>query len=196
MDAEQVVSKILSEAKAQADAITSEAKSKCAADEAKLNESLAEYNKETETLGANAAQDKKDRMLAGARMQLSKEYLAAKRVILDEVFAKAKNQINGLSDAEYVELMGKLLAQAVETGDEEVVVSKDETRIDLNLVKQINRDLGPGFKGNVKLSNERADIHGGFVLKRGKIMTNVSIDVLVDQIRADIEMELASELFS
>lgn len=196
MDAEQVVSKILSEAKAQAETITGEAKEKCAAEEAELNESLAEYKKETETLAAEAGQDKKDRMLAGARMQLSKEYLAAKGEILDDVFEKAKEKIKNFSDQEYTELMGKLLAKAVETGDEEVVVGKGENRIDLNLVKQINRDLGPGFKGNVRLSSEKANIQGGFVLKRGNIMTNVSIDVLVDQIRSDIEMELATELFS
>lgn len=196
MDAEQVVSKILSEAKAQAEAIVGEAKDKCAAQQAELDAELAEYTKETERLAEQAAQDKTDRMLAGARMQLAKEHLAAKSEILNEVFDKAKEQVRNLPEGEYNDLMGRLMAEAVDTGDEEVVVGKDEKRIDLNFVKQVNRNLGPGFKGNLRLSNETAKITGGFILKRGNIKTNVSVDVLVDGIRGEIEMELAEELFS
>ena len=195
MDAEQVVSKILSEARVQAEQIVGEAKEKCAAEEAALNEQIAEYDKETETLAAQAGQDKTDRMMAGARMQLAKEHLAAKGEILDEVFAKAKEQIKKLDDKEYVDLMNRLLLKAVETGDEEVMIGKNEKLIDMNFIKHVNRSLGPGFKGNLRLSNENADIEGGFILKRGKIKTNVSVDVLVEQIRGDIEIELAGELF-
>lgn len=196
MDAEQVVSKILSEAKGQADDIVGQAKDKCDAEQKQLDAELAEFARQTDVLAEQAAKDKTDRMLAGARMQLAKEYLAAKSVILDEVFAKAKEQIENLPDGEYVDLMNRLMAAAVETGDEKVIVGKNEKRIDMNFIKQVNRNLGPGFKGNLSLASETADISGGFVLKRGNIKTNVSVDVLVDQIRGDIEMELADEIFN
>lgn len=195
MDAEQVVAKILSQAQVEADKITGEAKEKFAAEESRQNESLAEYAKETEVLAAEAGEDKKARMLAGARMQLAKEHLAAKREILDDVFKSAKQQVKSLSDGEYVELMSKLMQKSCETGDEEIIVSKNEKRIDTNVIKQVNRKLGPGFKGNLRLSNDTADIEGGFILKRGNIQTNVSIDVLVGQVRSEIEMDLAGELF-
>ena len=196
MDAEQVVGKILSEAKAEADKITGEAKEKCTAEQAKLSEDLAEYAKETKTLAADAGADKKSRMLAGARMELSKQYLAAKGVLLDKVFVMAADRVKGLSDKEYTELMSGLMEKAVETGDEEIVAGKNETRIDSGLVKQINRKLGPGFKGNLRLSNEKADIDGGFVLKRGNIKTNVSIEVLISMVRSELEMDIAEQMFS
>lgn len=196
MDAEQVVAKILSQAQADADKIKGEAKEKFAAEEAKLNESLASYSKETLVLAAEAGEDKKARMMAGARMQLAKEHLAAKGKILNEVFDVARQQVKALPDGEYVELMSKLLIKACETGDEEVLVGKSETRIDTGFIKQVNRQLGPGFKGNLRLSNDTADIEGGFVLKRGNIQTNVSVDILVGQVRSEIEMDLAGELFS
>jgi V/A-type H+-transporting ATPase subunit E len=196
MDAEQVVGKILSEANAEADKITGAAKDKCAAQQAELSETLAEYAKETETLAAEAGADKKSRMLAGARMELSKQYLAAKGVLLNKVFEMATDQVKGLSDKKYAELMGGLMEKAVETGDEEIVPGKTDARIDGELVKQVNRKLGPGFKGNLRLSSEKAEIEGGFVLKRGNVKTNVSVEVLISTVRSELEMEIAEQMFN
>ena len=195
MDAEQVVGKILSEANAEADKIVGAAKDKCAGQQAELSETLAAYAKETETLATEAGADKKSRMLAGARMELSKQYLAAKGVLLAKVFEMAAERVKGLSDDKYSELMSGLLEKAVESGDEEVVPGKTDTRVDGALIKQVNRKLGPGFKGNLRLSNDKANIDGGFVLKRGNIKTNVSIEVLVSTVRSELEMEIAEQMF-
>jgi vacuolar-type H+-ATPase subunit E/Vma4 len=46
------------------------------------------------------------------------------------------------------------------------------------------------------LSDERQDLGGGFILRRGKIKTNVSFEVLLDQARKELEIELAKELFT
>jgi vacuolar-type H+-ATPase subunit E/Vma4 len=104
--------------------------------------------------------------------------------------------LGDLPDKEYRALCTKLMLDAVETGDEEVVIDKNEKRIDQEFIKQVNRELGPGYKGNLKLSDERQDLGAGFILKRGNIKTNVSIDVLLDQARKELEIELAKELFS
>jgi hypothetical protein len=45
------------------------------------------------------------------------------------------------------------------------------------------------------LSDQKQDIGAGFILKRGKIKTNVSIQVLLEQARKELEIELAKELF-
>ena len=37
---------------------------------------------------------------------------------------------------------------------------------------------------------------GGFLLQRGKVRTNVSLTVLVEQARKDLEIEVAKDLFS
>ena len=46
------------------------------------------------------------------------------------------------------------MKQAVETGDEEVIVGKNEKRIDQDFIKKVNRELGAGFKGNLRLSDQ------------------------------------------
>jgi len=196
MEAEQVVGKILSEARAEAEKIISGAKSKAAAEQEKLESELAKYNKETETLAAEAAEDKRGRMLAMARMDVRKEMGAAKVALVDEVFARAHERIRNLGDDEHRKLISELIVKAVETGDEEVIVGRDEKRIDDKLIKQVNRQLGSGFMGNLRLSRERADISGGFILRRNNIQVNVSIEVLVNSMREELESEVVKDLFS
>jgi len=160
MDAEQVVDKILSEARAEAEAIRSEAQGQADEDRSRLQEELDAFEAETKRLADQAA-----------------ERLAA------------------LEDDEYRDFMADLMARAVETGDEKIIIGHDETRIDDRVIKAVNRQLGPGFKGNLQLASDRADIRGGFILRRGKIQTNVSIDVLVGQTREDMEPEVVAMLF-
>ncbi len=196
MEAEQVVEKILADAKAEAEKIKKQADDQDAAEQAKLTEQLDEYKKQTELLAKKAGEDEKSHVLAAARMDIAKEYLAEKRKLLDEVFEQARRQLQDLPDDEYRALIKKLLLDAVETGDEEVVVDTKEKRIDREFIKKINSELASSKKGNLRLSNQKQDIGAGFILKRGKIKTNVSMEVLLGQARKELEIELAKELFS
>ncbi|MHC4488232.1 MAG: V-type ATP synthase subunit E family protein [Planctomycetota bacterium] len=154
-----------------------------------------EYKKQTETLAEKAGKDEKSHILAAARMDIAKQSLAEKRNILDEVFEQARRQTQNLPDKQHHELITKLMLEVVETGDEEIVIDKNENRIDKEFIKQINHKLGPDHKGKLRLSDEKQDLGGGFILRRGKIKTNVSIEVLLDQARKELEIELAKELF-
>jgi len=195
MDAEQVVEKILADAKAEAEKIKSEAQEKENSEQAKLDEQLSDYKKQTDIIAQKAGEDKKAHLLAAARMDIAKDYLAEKRKILDEVFAQARQKLQNLPDGEYCKLMTKLMLKAVETGDEEVIVDNNEKRIDQKFIKNINRELGPGYKGDLRLSGEKQNLGGGFILKRGKIKNNVSLEVLLNQARKELEIELAKKLF-
>lgn len=195
MEAEQVTEKILADARAEAEKISEQAQEQEAAEQAKLDEQLGRYHQQTQVLAEKAGEDERSHILAAARMDIAKEYLAEKRNVLDEVFERARGQLQNLPDDQYRALCSKLMLDVVESGDEEVVVDTDESRIDHHFIKQINRELGPGYKGNLRLSEERMDLGGGFILRRGKIKTNVSLDVLLEQARKELEIELAGELF-
>ncbi len=195
MNAEQVVEKILSDARGEADKIKAETQEKVAQSDSKVDEELAAYRVETERLAGTAAADRKSRMLANARMENRKEYLAAKHALLDEVFVKANEQISRLGDAEYKKLIMGLMVKVAKSGDEEVVIGKNENRINDRLIKDVNRQLGPGYRGNLRMARDRADIDSGFILRRGKVQVNVSTDVLVAQAREALEMEIIGELF-
>jgi V/A-type H+-transporting ATPase subunit E len=195
MNAEPVLEKILSDACVEAEKIKKAAEAKWEQEQAQLDEQLREYCKETDLLAQKAGEEKKAHLLAVARMDIAKQLLAEKRKILDEVFEQARQQIEKLSDEQYHKLMTKLMLEAVETGDEEVVVDNQERRIDQKFIEKINKQLGSSQKGDLKLSEERADIGGGFILKRGRIKNNVSVEVLLARARGQLEIELAKELF-
>ncbi len=55
--------------------------------------------------------------------------------------------------------------------------------------------MGPGYKGNLRLSEQRQNLGGGFILRRGRIKNNVSLEILLAQARKELEIELAKELF-
>ena len=194
MEGQQVVEKILTDAGTEAEKIKSQAQEKEAAEQAKLDEQLSEYKKQTDIIAQKAGEDKKAHLLAAARMDIAKQLLAEKRKILDEVFARVRQQLENLSDEQYRKLMTKLMLEAVETGDEEVIIDNEEKRIDQKFIESINQQLAPGRKGNLKLSEDRANLGRGFILKRGKIKNNVSVEVLLAQARRELEIELAKGL--
>jgi V/A-type H+-transporting ATPase subunit E len=196
MNAEQVVQKILAEAEEQARKILDEAKAKAAEQGSQLDSEIAEFGAKTDQLAADAGEDKLQRMLAGARMDNGKQLLAAKVEILNDVFERAKKAVNDLPDERYLLWAMIVMKQAVESGDEEVIVGKDEKRINADFIKKVNGELGSGFKGNLKLSAEKGDFSGGFILSHGKVQVNATTDVIIDDLRESMQIELSQTLLS
>jgi V/A-type H+-transporting ATPase subunit E len=195
MNAEQVVQKILSEAKAEAEKIVNDAKSKADEQALDLDNEIRDFDAQTHQLSKEAAEDKLQRMMANARMANAKQLLAAKVELLDEVFEKAKAAVQQLPDDAYLALITELMKRSVQTGDEEVIVGKDEKRINESFISKLNKELGSGFKGNLRLAGQRADITGGFILAHGKVQINAGTDVLIESLRDTMETELAQVLF-
>ena len=198
MEADQVIEKILSDAKAEAEKIIKQKEKQIASEQKALDKQLSEYKKETGSIAKKAADEKQAHLLAEERMKLAKEILAEKRKILDGLFEDAKKRLEKLPDEEYKNLMTKLMLKAVQTGTEEVIVGKNETRINADFISRINNTLQQqnSKKAELKLSDEKQDITAGFILKRGKIKTNLSVNVLLEQAKRDLEIELARDLFS
>ncbi len=195
MEAQQVIEKIRADAEAEADKIMKQAGEHEAAEQAKLDEQLARFEDDTLAMAQKAAEDEKAHRLAAARMAAAKEYLAEKVDILDEVFRQAHQKLRELPDNEYRAWMAKLMLEAVETGDEQVRAAKDDPRIDERLVKEVNSKLKADGKGHLTFSADKHNLEGGFILTRGRIRTNVSLGMLLDRARKDLEIELAQALF-
>jgi len=193
MEAKEVIQKILAEAESQAAAIAAQARRDEASRDADLERELKEFEQETARLSAEAAQEKKSRIMAAARMANARDTLAAKQELMGELYGVCRERLNSLPDNEYRSLMADLMKKAVVHGDEEVMPGRNEHRIDQQLVSEVNAALGS--KGNLRLSGSRDDIDNGFVLVRGNIRTNVSVSVLLERVHDEIENRLAAMLF-
>lgn len=194
MDAQQVIDKIISDAESKAEEIKKEAAETAEQQDRKLKDEMAEFDEQTKQLAEKAAENKRAHILAAARMDTAQKKLAEKRKILDRVFDQAKEKIQQLPDQEYADLMKKLMTGAVESGNETVIADENDQRINKQLIDRVNSELGD--KGKLQLSEQRENLGGGFVLRQEKIQKNVSLPVLLDQAREELEIEIARELFN
>ncbi len=195
MSANEVTEKILTEAQAQADKIKKQAEEKALQERQKLQSELDSFDEQTAQLATKAAEEVKAQVLAQARMEIAKKSLQARNGILEQTFASAAEKIKNMDAQNYQQLMEKLLIASVRTGDEEIVIDKNEKRIDTAFVERLNAKLAQNSKGNLKLSDSKADVGAGFILQKGRIRVNGSLKVLLEAAREKIQTELAAELF-
>lgn len=193
MDTNQVVQKIISEAQAKANQIKAEADIKINALKAQADNELSQFQLETQRLSQKALSESKDRILAAARMAASKMETETKRMLLNRVIEKTADNIKSMKDDQYLNLMEGLIIASVKTGNEELIVGKNEKRINDGFVAKINQKLGD--KGKIKISPEKTDIDAGFILRQGKSQVNASIDVMLKVAAQRLEGKLAIQLF-
>lgn len=194
MSAEKVVEKILADAGVQTEKIKSEADNKVKQLTEQSTAQLADFTKETSQLEKTAFEEAKSRVLATARMDIAKQNLQTRKSVIDDVFVKAADAIKNMSDTDYVQLMEKLVLASAETGDEQIVIGKNDSRFGPGFLESVNEKLTG--KGNLSIADDKADIDAGFILRRGKVRINVSLEVLLSQTREELETELAKEIFS
>lgn len=139
----------------------------------------------------------KKRLIAIAELEGRKQKLKAKQEVIDEAFDLALQKLNNLPDIEYQSIIGKMIANAIETGTEEVLLSsKDKQRLSPSFIDEINKKLSEkGVAGNIRISDETRNINGGFILKSGDIEINNSFESIIRMKRDDIEAEVIKNLF-
>lgn len=193
MDTNQVVEKILAIAEAEAEKIRTEADKKIKALKEAYEKELSKYRQETDRLAHIAGEERKNSVLAAARITIAKEMTGIKRKLLDTAIEKAGQKIKSLGDNEYLSIMEGLILRAVKSGNEEVVIDRNEKRIDETFIRNINQKLAA--KGNLSLAAERANIKAGFILRENKTQVNAGLDVLLKEAGGQLESKLAEQLF-
>jgi V/A-type H+-transporting ATPase subunit E len=147
--------------------------------------------------GLKMSGNRKDRIISNAKLEARNMKLAQKQKTIDEIFKKAADFIKSMEKDKYTSFLEKLLLNNIETGEEEIVFSKNDIeRLDPSFVERLNQKLlSEGKKGSLKLKDEIRDIGSGAVLINGKVEIDCSIDSQLKAIRDDLEGELADLLF-
>ena len=117
--------------------------------------------------------------------------LGVKQRLIGEAFDSALRLLSELPRDKYLSFVETLMKTAVVKGDEVLFVGKDERHIDDAWLGSYNES----HQTRVSLDRGRLPISGGFVLKDGKIDINCSWDMLIENIRSDIESEVVKRLF-
>jgi V/A-type H+/Na+-transporting ATPase subunit E len=195
MEAKEVIEKIQAEAKSEADAILKEAAQQAADYNKQTQEQLAEFDKQTEHLAQAAADDKKQRILAAARMKRGKDKLSAKQKVLTKIFEAAKENMLSMDKSAYRDMFKRLICTAVESGEETVIAGQKEKIIDASVIDQINQDEKSKAE-KLKFADEKGEFDYGVCLIKGDVRTNITVDVLLQTARENLETKIAASVFA
>ena len=191
---EKIIAHIQADAAAQADAILAQAENQCAEIREGYERKAKDAYAEKIRAGVKANQDRLESVERLARMEGRKSVLALKQDMVSKSFDMAVDKLVALPEAQYVEFLAKLAAQASVTGDEQVVLNaRDREKIGPAVVAAANAKLNGG---KLTLSDETGAFKGGLLLRRGSIEANCTVELLVELCRGEMAAELAKVLFA
>lgn len=147
--------------------------------------------------GVKDTEQRVSRIGRTARLEAKKNVLSMKQHLVSEAFELAKKKIAGMPDEDYINLFAKFAAEASVSGDEQVVLSRDDrSRVGKSLVEAANARLAElGKKSGLSLSDKTAEMSGGLILRQGDIETNCSVDTLLELSRGELAACVAEVLF-
>ena len=198
MTIKDISEKIISDAKIQADKIIAQA-------EDNANKITNKGRKEADNIKKTIlhkinqeASLKKSKILTEANLGVKKTILSEKQKIMEDVFDNALESILKLSNKEYQSFIKKLILDNIEKGDETIFIGhSDKNRISKDFIEDINKELkAKGKKGELKLSDSYLPIKGGIIIGSGAIRKNVSLELLLKNVREESEMQISKILFN
>lgn len=188
MSAQAIIDRILSDAEAEAQEIISSAEKKAedivakAEFEAARDRQFNEMEVIKKVKGILAGRE------AAARLDSAKILLAEKRRVIDGVYALALKKLLALDKTAALSLAERLLTEYAEEGDE-IKFAQNYT-----YAKEVGA-LAVVKQKKLKISVERVDISGGFVLCGEKSDKDVSYGALLAGDRENGQAEIAAKLF-
>ena len=196
MSVEKITSKILEDAKAQADAITLDANLRA---EGIVNEAKGNAESLIESYKSRGEEEKLkliERKKSVAEIDGRKITLGLKQQIIDKAFKVAAEKISSMEDDKYIEfLIEKIKSSGVKSG--EIVMNPNQReKIGAKLVDRLNQTFGTdvGNKG-FTLSEETINAVGGFMVKDGQIYMNGTLENLIEEEYGKIVSSVVEKLF-
>jgi len=187
MSANTVIQKIAEKAAAQCAQIEQDGKARA---EAIQQEISAETDKRIADLQAQT-EVRRELLLRAAAQQASSDNKIAllnhKHELLQQARAKAKAQMQNLSDNERRALLEKWIAANIGDGETELRFSAR----DAQLFVASKKDFGK----NVTLGSIEKDIDGGLILSTAQYDIDLSFDAILDMIFEEHESRFAESLF-
>lgn len=190
---ENLTAKILADSKEQADSTIAAAKAQAQKNlDAEARVAAAESEKIVSDARFEAAHNAA-LIIQGKMLAIRDENLAAKREMLDKVFAAALEKLNNMPKDEFISYLAGYLA-ALDLDGEEIVLPK---KYGITSAGDLNAALQKaGKKGNLALCSDPArEIEGGFILIKKGVEQNNTFEALLSYYRDELESEVLKILY-
>lgn len=187
---EKILAGIAGEAKTEAEKITAEAEKQAAEITA-----AAKAEAETEAEKIKAEAEKKAELIinsgkSSAELLKRDTALNCRRGLIEKALITVADTVNAYSDKDYFDFLLTLIKKEKLNGKGEVYLSvKDKARDTASFKSELE---ALGFT----LSDNFADINGGFILKYGDIQINGELSALIHEKRDVLTDELNKALFN
>ena len=192
MSIESITEKILAEAGAEAEKLLGAAKLEREGILAKAEQQAAAFRNEMDDKARKEAVLVKERKASVAELEARKLELAAKQSAIGKSFALALDALTGLPQDDYKALLVKTVAAAGVDGAELLLNPKDRAAVGPAVVEAVNAMGGPS---RVTLADDTVDCRGGFVLRKGSMEINATLETMVGAIKEAVTPEVVETLF-
>ena len=179
---DNLTSKILADAKAQADKIVKDAQEKA---QHKYDLEIKRINAKKETVLENARRDREllsERIKSSANLKARNKKLEAKQAVIDKVIDKLKTKLVNMDGKKYINYLNQNIDKKTIAG-KELIVKKE-------FVGKVKKEFpGAKVKGNEFVTS-------GFIIEENGIQENYTFEVKLDFMRDELEVEISKLLFS
>lgn len=198
-DINKIIERIIEDAKNSADEIIKKAEAEASSIK---NKALEEAKQESEAAlkeGRERASQAAMRIKAAAAMESRKAKLKAKQDIIEECYAAVIHHVKELPDTEYAEILKKMILSCSVTGDEKVLIPEcDYKALPSGFLRTLNEDVKTkGLKGSIEVlpMEEDRPPKSGFIMRRGDVDINATLESLLRMHRDELELLVAGILF-
>ena len=199
MAIKDILERIERDSKSNAEKILSDARSKAESIKIEYEGKAAKYKKDANDRRKKSNEAKKHAILVNKQLEARKLYLEKKREILDGVFEAARERILHELEADPRRHLKELIIHNSINGNEKIVVPSHLRHLFTeDFIDELNkeyRNTGNDKEGGFSLSDESEDLLWGVKLKGYEETENLSFTMLFDELREEIESEIAARLF-
>jgi V/A-type H+-transporting ATPase subunit E len=192
MSIENIIGKILAEAENESQRVLEEAGEKSRDILEKAEAQAEKIRKDSEVQAKEDASLLKSRRTSVAELEVRKMRLGAKQALISRCFDAALDQLANMEEAEYLEFLTSAILATGADGGELLLNARDRKAIGEKLVKKIN---GTGKAGTLTLAEDTIDAKGGFVLRKGSVEMNSTLETMVNGIRESATPDVVKALF-
>ena len=121
-----------------------------------------------------------------------KMLLEKKQEIIKSCFDRAVDKIVSMEKEDYVSFIAGLVEQTGETEGSLILNDADREKIGRDLIRHLNEYIDGG---NFVMHDKTKSIRGGFILVKGPVSINCTIENLVDEAREELTGKAAEQLF-
>jgi V/A-type H+-transporting ATPase subunit E len=134
----------------------------------------------------------KERKISVAELEARKLELSTKQTAITRSFALALERLTSMDQNAYVELLVKAVIEAGVKEGELLFNQKDRASIGQRVVDEVN---GKDETVKVSLSEDAIDAKGGFVLRKGSMEINATLETMVNAVKEAVTPEVVEALF-